>query len=122
MTLADFLADADALVGKPVEVTGWLHADTARLWLADRPYCEVRQAVVRAPELTRWFRRHIPPRVGGFCSYFFEAEVRGVVMSRNWEGLPVIGGEVYAIVQYTGGLHLRGGQRAEPGAAAAGGA
>lgn len=114
MTLAEFLADADALVGQPVSVTGWLHADTARLWPADRPYCEVRQVVVRAPGLTRWFGRHIPPRVGGFCSYFFEAEVRGVTLARNWEGLPVLGGEVYAVVQYSGGLHLRGGEAAEP--------
>jgi hypothetical protein len=120
MTLAEFLADPDALVGQQVSVTGWLHAGTGFVWLADRPYCEERQLMVRAPELSSWFRRHIPPRVGGGCAYFFEAEVRGTVEPRSREGRPVLGGEVYAVVQYSGGLHLRGGKRAEPGAAADG--
>src|SRR5262245_20124428 len=116
MTLAELLADPDGLVGQQVSVTGWLHSDSVRVWLADRPHCEDRRLAVRAPELGRWFQRHILPRVGGVCAYDFEAEVRGVVLPRNWEGLPILGGEVYAVVQYSGGLHLRGGEPAEPSA------
>ncbi|MDB5308837.1 MAG: hypothetical protein JWO38_3039 [Gemmataceae bacterium] len=114
MTLAEFLAAPDSLVGKQVSVTGWLHSDSVRLWLADRPHCEDRQLAVRAPELARWFHWHIPPLVGSAWAYCFEAEVSGVVLPRNWEGIPVLGGEVDAVVQYSGGLYLRGGEPAAP--------
>jgi hypothetical protein len=50
--------------------------------------------------------RHIAPRVGGVCAYYFEAEVSGVVQPRSPEGVPVLGGEVRAVVQYAGRLHV----------------
>lgn len=115
MTLQEFLTDPDKWVDQEVTLTGWLHSDCVRLWLADRPRCEDRQVVVRAPEMTRWFKLYVPPRVGGVCAYYFEAEVCGIVQPRNWEALPVLGGDVSAILQYSGPLHLRGGQAAEPG-------
>jgi hypothetical protein len=110
VTLTDFLADADALVGQRVKVVGWLHAGVVRLWLADQPHCAKRMVVVNAPEVTRWFWVNVPPRVGGVCAYYVEAEVRGEARPRNWEGLPVVGGEVIVTFQHDGRvLTLRGG-------------
>jgi hypothetical protein len=40
MTLPDFLAAADSLVGQPARVEGWLTTDTVNVWLADRPHSE----------------------------------------------------------------------------------
>jgi hypothetical protein len=106
MRLSDFLAAADSLVGQSVRVEGWLTSDTVNVWLADRPHSEQELVVVQAPDIPAWLGRHVPPRVGGVCAYFFEAEVSGVVMTRSPEGVPVLGGEVRAVVQFTGRLYL----------------
>jgi hypothetical protein len=106
MTLPDFLAAADALVGQPACVDGWLTSDTVNVWLADSPCSEQESVVVQAPHLAVWFLRHISPRVGGVCTYYFEPEVSGVVQPRSPEGVPMLGGEVRAVVKFAGRLHL----------------
>src|SRR5258708_4114046 len=107
MTLPDFLAAADSLVGQLVSVEGWLTSDTVNVWLADRPHSEQESVIVHAPEVAAWLLRHIPPRGGGACAYFFEAEVSGVVQPRTSQGVPVLGGDVRVVLQYSGRLHLR---------------
>jgi len=106
MTLPDFLTMADSLVGQSVRVEGWLTSDTVNVWLADRPHSEEELVVVQAPHIAEWLLRHIPPRLGGVCAYYFEAEVSGVVQSRSSEGTPVLGGEVRAVLKFAGRLHV----------------
>src|SRR5262245_4242176 len=106
MTLPDFLAAADSLVGQSARVEGWLTSDTVNVWLADRPHSEQALVVVQAPHIAAWLGRHISPRVGGVCAYYFEAQVSGVVQPRDPEGVPVLGGGVRAVVQFAGRLHL----------------
>jgi hypothetical protein len=108
MTLSEFLADPDAWLGQEVTVEGgWLHSDTANVWLSDRPHSEQEVVVVHAPQAAEWLRRHIPPRLGGACAYFFESRVTGVVQPRSPDGVPVLGGDVSVVLQHSGSLHLR---------------
>jgi hypothetical protein len=106
MTLPDFLTTADSLVGQSVRVEGWLTSDTVNVWLADHPHSQQELVVVQAPHVVEWLLRHIPPRIGGVCAYSFEAEVSGLVQPRSSEGVPVLGGEVRAVLQFAGRLHL----------------
>src|SRR5688572_26168438 len=106
MTLPDFLAASDSLVGQAVRVEGWLSSDTINVWLTDHPRSEQELVVVQAPHIAAWLGRHISPRVGGVCAYYFEADVSGVVQPRGPEGVPVLGGEVRAVVRFAGQLYL----------------
>lgn len=115
VTLAEFLADSDGLVGQQAKVVGWLVSDGVRLWLADPTRPSERLVVVAAPEVTRWLRENLCPRLGGTVGYLAEAEVRGEAVTRNWEDLPVIGGRVVVTLVHNGKLvALQGGQAAPP--------
>jgi hypothetical protein len=122
MTLAEFLADPDAWLGREVTVEGgWLHSNG---WdwvcLSDGPRFERELMAVEAPWVARWLNSHIPPRPGAPSAYMFEASVKGTVQPRNRENVPVLGGELYVVLRHSGSLHLRT-PDAEPGAAADGG-
>jgi hypothetical protein len=107
MTLLEFLSSPERLVGRRVTVEGWLHSDTVNVWLSDRPHSEQELVVVQAPHIATWLLRHIPPRIGGVCAYFFEARVTGVVQSSSRDGVPALGGGVEVVLQHSGSVHLQ---------------
>jgi hypothetical protein len=116
MTLAEFLADPDAWLGREVAVEGaWLHCDSrAGVFLADRPASVERLVVVRSLWVGQWVRTHIPSRPGAPVPYFFEASVCATVQPRTPGGPPVLAGELYITLRYDGQLHLRGPSLAPP--------
>jgi hypothetical protein len=109
MTLAEFLVSPDAWLGRQVTIEGWLHSDTVNTWLSDQEGCQRGSVLVDAPDLARWFLRHVPPRLGGTYAYCFEAAVTGKVKAPGPDGVPILGGEVSAVLKYSGRLYLRGG-------------
>jgi hypothetical protein len=109
MTLAEFLADPDMLLGREVTVEhGWLHSDGFEwVCLSDSMRFERELVAVEAPWVARWLNQHIPPRPGAPSAYMFEASVQGTVGPRNTNGVPVLIGELYVVLRHSGSLHLR---------------
>jgi hypothetical protein len=116
MTLAEFLADPEAWLGREVVIDGgWLHCDSrSGVFLDAGPVFERRLVVVRSLWVGKWVHDHIPPRPGAPTPYMFPASVRGTVQPRPTGSPPVLAGELYITLRYEGQLHLRGPGLAPP--------